>query len=74
MKSRDKLIPKYPGVYELKYSRRSVYNVEIKKKIIVRSIEDEQESIKGHSLEQPNTQRNATAISTGCTPKMRTLH
>ena len=47
-KSKNKLIPNsYPGVYELKCSCRSVYNGETKKKIISRSIEHQQESIKG---------------------------
>ena len=47
-KSKNKLIPNsYPGVYELKCSCRSVYNGETKKKIISRSIEYQQESIKG---------------------------
>ena len=36
----------YPEVYELKYSCGSVYNDERKKKIISRSIEYQQESIK----------------------------
>ena len=47
-KDKDKLIPNsYPGVYELKCSCGSVYNGETKKKIINRSIEHQQESIKG---------------------------
>ena len=48
-KNKDKLIPNsYPGVYELKCSCRSVYNGETKKKIISRSIEHQQESLKGN--------------------------
>ena len=48
-KNKDKLIPNsYPGVYELKCSCGSVYNGETKKKIISRSIEHQQESIKGN--------------------------
>ena len=38
----------YPGVYELKCSCGSVYNGETKKKVITRSIEHQQESIKGN--------------------------
>ena len=46
-KNKDKLIPNsYPGVYKLKYSWGSVYNGEAKKKIISRSTEHQQESIK----------------------------
>ena len=46
-KNKDKLIPNsYPGVYELKCSCGSVYNGETKKKVITRSIEHQQESIK----------------------------
>ena len=46
-KNKDKLIPNsYPAVYELKCSCGSVYNGETKKKIISRSIEHQQESIK----------------------------
>ena len=46
-KNKDKLIPNsYPGVYKLKYSCGSVYNGEAKKKIISRSTEHQQESIK----------------------------
>ena len=48
-KNKDKLMPNsYPGVYELKCSCRSVYNRETKKKVITRSIEHQQESIKGN--------------------------
>ena len=48
-KNKDKLIPNsYAGVYELKCSCGSVYNGETKKKIISRSIEHQQESIKGN--------------------------
>ena len=48
-KNKDKLIPNsYPGVYELKCSCGSVHNSETKKKIICRSIEHQQESIKGN--------------------------
>ena len=48
-KNKDKLIPNsYPGVYKLKCSCVSVYNNESKKKIISRSIEHQQESIKGN--------------------------
>ena len=48
-KNKYKLIPNsYPGVYELKCSCGSVYNGETKKKIISRSIEHQQESIKGN--------------------------
>ena len=64
---------RYPGVYELKWSCGSVYNGETKKKIISGSIKHQQESIKGHLLEQPNTERNVTAISTGYTPKLSSL-
>ena len=47
-KSKDNLIPNsYPGVHELKCSCGSVYNGETKK-IISRSIEHQQESIKGN--------------------------
>ena len=47
-KNKEKLIPNsYPGVYELKCSCEPVYNGEIKKKIC-RSIEHQQESIKGN--------------------------
>ena len=46
-KSKDNLIPNsYSGVYELKCSCGSVYNGETKK-VITRSIEHQQESIKG---------------------------
>ena len=38
----------YPGVCELKCSCGSVYNGETKKKVITRSIEHQQESIKGN--------------------------
>ena len=38
----------YPGVYELKCSCRLVYNGETKKKVITRSIEYQEESIKGN--------------------------
>ena len=72
-KNKDKLIPNsYPGVYELKCSCRSVYNGETKKKIISRSIKSPNKKaskVTSHPLEQPNTQRNATAILTGYTPK-----
>ena len=48
-KNKGKLIPNsYLGVYKLKYSCGSVYNGETKKKIISRSIEHQQESIKGN--------------------------
>ena len=48
-KNKDKLMPNsYPGVYKLKCSCGSVYNGETKKKIISRSIEHQQESIKGN--------------------------
>ena len=49
---------------ELKCSCGSVYNGETKRKIISRSIEHQQEASKvnGNPLEQPNTQRNSTAI------------
>ena len=48
-KNKDKLIPNsYPGVYQLKCSCRSVYNDETKKKIISRSIEHQQVSIRGN--------------------------
>ena len=48
-KNKYKLIPNsYPGVYELKCLFGSVYNGETKKKIISRSIEHQQESIKGN--------------------------
>ena len=61
-KNKDKLIPNsYPGVYELKCPCGSVYNGKIKKNIFSRSIEYQQ---------QPTTQRNATEISTGYTPKL----
>ena len=53
----------------MKCSFGSVYNGETKKEIISRSIEHQQKSIKGHPLEQPNTQKNPTAVSTGYTPK-----
>ena len=47
--NKDKFIPNsYPGVYELKCSCGSVYNGETKNKIISRSIEHQQESIKGN--------------------------
>ena len=46
-KNKDKLTPNsYPGVYELKCSCGLVYNGETKKKVITRSIEHQQESIK----------------------------
>ena len=48
-KNKGKLIPNnYPGVYELKCSCGSFYNDETKKKIISRSIEQQQEKIKGN--------------------------
>ena len=48
-KNKDKLIPNsYPGVYELKCSCGSVCNGETKKKIVTRSIQHQQESIKGN--------------------------
>ena len=48
-KNKDKVIPNsYPGVYELKCSCVPVDNSETKKKIISRSIEHQQESIKGN--------------------------
>ena len=47
--NKDKFIPNsYPGLYELKCSCGSVYNGETKNKIISRSIEHQQESIKGN--------------------------
>ena len=53
----------------------SVYIGETKKKIISRSIEHQQESIKvtGNLLEQLNKQKNVTAISNGYTPKLSPL-
>ena len=46
-KNKHKLIPNsYPGVYKLKWSCGSVHNGVTKKKIIGRSIENQQESIK----------------------------
>ena len=48
-KNKDKLIPNsYPGVYGLKSSCGSLYNGETKKNIISRSIEHQQENIKGN--------------------------
>ena len=48
-KNKDKLIPNsYPGVYELKSSCESLCNGETKKNIISRSIEHQQENIKGN--------------------------
>ena len=48
-KNKDKLMSNsYPGGYELKCSCGSVYNGETKKKVITRSIEHQQESIKGN--------------------------
>ena len=48
-KNKDKLMPNsYPGVYELKCSCGSAYNGETKKKVITRSIEHQQGSIKGN--------------------------
>ena len=48
-KNKDKLIPvSSPGVYELKCSCGLLYNGETKRKIISRSIEHQQESIKGN--------------------------
>ena len=48
-KNNDKLIPNsYPGVYVLKCSCGSVYNGETKKKIVSRSEEHQQESIRGN--------------------------
>ena len=70
-KNKDKLIPNsYPRVCELKCSCRSVYSGETKKKMISRSIEHQQETIKCNwsSLKQPSTQRNVTAIWTGYIP------
>ena len=76
-KSKDKLILiSYAGVCELKYSRGSAYNGETKKKIISRSIEHQQESIKCNctssgAIGMPgNAKRNARANSTGYTPKL----
>ena len=46
---KQKLIPNsYPAVNEIRCSSESVYNGETKKKIISRSIEHQQESIKGN--------------------------
>ena len=46
-KNKDKLIQNtHPGVYKLICSSGSVYNSETKKKIISRSIRQQQESIK----------------------------
>ena len=74
-KNKDKLIPNsYPGVYKLKCSCGSVYNGETKKKIISRSRDKKASKVTGHPMEQPNTQRNATAIPTGNTPKLHSLH
>ena len=57
-KNKDKLIPNsYPGEYELKCSCRSVYKSETKKKIISRSIEHQQESIKGNWSSSGATER-----------------
>ena len=48
-KNKDKLMPNsYPGVYDLKCLCGSVYNGETKKKVVTRSIEHQQESIKGN--------------------------
>ena len=58
-KNKDKLIPNsYPGVYELKCSCGLL--VAQNKKAL---------KVIGRPLELPNTQKNATAISTGYTPK-----
>ena len=49
-KNKDKLIPNsYPGEYKLKGSCGSAYHGETKKKIIITSIQHQQESIKGNS-------------------------
>ena len=72
-KNKDKLIPNsYAGVYELKCSCGSVYNGETKKKIISRSIEHQQESIKSNWSSSGATDhtRNAAVILTGYTPKL----
>ena len=48
-KNKDKLTPNSsPGVYELKCLCGLLYNGETKKKIISRSTEHQQESIKGN--------------------------
>ena len=69
-KNKDKLIPNsYPGVYELKCSWGSVYNGETKKKINSRSIEHQQESIKGNWTSSGATEhrKDVMAILTGYT-------
>ena len=48
-KNKDKLVPNsYPGVYQLECLCGSIYNGETKKNIISRSIEHQQERIKGN--------------------------
>ena len=69
-KNKDKLIPNsYPGVYELKCSCGSVYNGETKKKVINRSIEHHQESIKDNW-----TSSGATEHTNGCHGYFDWLH
>ena len=61
-KNKDKLIANiYPGMYQLKCSCGSVYNGETKSKW---STNKKASKVTGRPMEQPNTQRNATAIST----------
>ena len=75
-KNKDKLIPNsYPCSVRV-CSCGLLYNVETKKKIISRSIEHQQESIKGNwsssgaTEMSGNAQRIARAKSTGYTPKL----
>ena len=70
------LIPNsYPSVYEFKCSCRSVYNGETKKKSLVDQQSTNKKALKvtGHPPEQPNIQRNATAILTGYTALVTTI-
>ena len=59
-------------MYELKCSCGSVYNGKTKRKSSVdqQSTNKKASKVTGHPLKQPNTERNATAISTGYTPKL----
>ena len=56
-------------MYEFKCSCGSVQNGETKSLVDQYSTNKKASKVTGHPLEQLNTQGNATAISTGYTPK-----
>ena len=61
----------YPRVYGLNVHADQYIMVKQKRKLLVDRLSTNKKASKvtGHSLEQTNTQRNATVISTGYTPK-----